>query len=692
MDCKRQVRLKFFIPLAVVFLLETFLFNFAFWEALTFPEQQQISVSSLNNIVREGNEYRVTDSDTPYIEYAVDGPTEIDNLDIDLVASDSDAVVGGTYSLSPYVLDEGNTNGYISLGTAHVSENLTESHYIRIHPAGKVTGLRLKLNMQEGDKIVIDSVSINAQRPFSFSFLRFLIMLLVSYLVFCFWPSRDMYQWNLDLKVRRQKILLSIFVFIQIMVLLAVTQLIHPAQYFDSIRELNGGAFIGDENQYNYLANAIINGHTYLDLPVPEWMQKMTNPYDASARAQLSFKTGEPTYWDYAFYNGKYYCYFGSLPALSLFVPFKLITGHDLRTDYAVALMTVFFVLAAVFFLYSFMKKYIKPSFGLFLVSLLLLVTGSGVLTQAFYPMIYSLPILFSLVLTLTGLGLWINARKDAGELSKLHLLIGAICIALNLGCRPQFVLVVFVAFPIFWSEIRERFFFSVRGIWNTLAVIVPFLLVGGVTMAYNHVRFDSFFDFGATYNLTGFDMVHRSYALSRIPWGLWMYLFQPINISPNYPFMKQLDVPSGFMGQTIMEPNFGGFFAFVPAALFAFLLCIVRKEAKASGIWGINLFFVGFAAVLLVVDTEIVGISTRYYSEFGWLLIIGAISTVALYVKKYSSERISNLCLNVFVLLTLVGVFLSYLNLLSDGRYGYLSSSNDALYRVIESWFSFLS
>lgn len=210
--------------------------------------------------------------------------------------------------------------------------------------------------------------------------------------------------------------------------------------------------------------------------------------------------------------------------------------------------------------------------------------------------------------------------------------------------------------------------------------------------MAYNYVRFDSFFDFGATYNLTGFDMVHRSYALSRIPWGLWMYLFQPINISPNYPFMKQLDVPSGFMGQTIMEPNFGGFFAFVPAALFAFLLCTVRKEAKASGIWGINLFFVGFAAVLLVVDTEIVGISTRYYSEFGWLLIIGAISTVTLYAKKYSSERISNLCLNVFVLLTLVGVFLSYLNLLSDGRYGCLSSSNDALYRVIESWFSFLS
>lgn len=161
--------------------------------------------------------------------------------------------------------------------------------------------------------------------------------------------------------------------------------------------------------------------------------------------------------------------------------------------------------------------------------SLLLLVTGSGVLTQAFYPMIYSLPILFSLVLTLTGLGLWINARKDTGELSKLHLLIGAICIALNLGCRPQFVLVVFVAFPIFWSEIRERFFFSVRGIWNTLAVIVPFLLVGGVTMAYNYVRFDSFFDFGATYNLTGFDMVHRSYALSRIPWGLWMYLFSQL-------------------------------------------------------------------------------------------------------------------------------------------------------------------
>ena len=59
------------------------------------------------------------------------------------------------------------------------------------------------------------------------------------------------------------------------------------------------------------------------------------------------------------------------------------------------------------------------------------------------------------------------------------------------------------------------------RGIWNTLAVIVPFLLVGGVTMAYNYVRFDSFFDFGATYNLTGFDMVHRLLCLVEDSMGI---------------------------------------------------------------------------------------------------------------------------------------------------------------------------
>lgn len=79
--------------------------------------------------------------------------------------------------------------------------------------------------------------------------------------------------------------------------------------------------------QYARLANALLHGHTYLNLPVSPGLKALKNPYSLSARLAIG-KQGQFSFWDHAFYHGKYYCYYGIIPALIFFVPYQFLTGH----------------------------------------------------------------------------------------------------------------------------------------------------------------------------------------------------------------------------------------------------------------------------------------------------------------------------------------------------------------------------
>ncbi|WP_377938424.1 hypothetical protein [Alloscardovia venturai] len=485
-------------------------------------------------------------------------------------------------------------------------------------------------------------------------------------------------------------------------ILFAISRLAEPEKMFSGTYLTQDGGFINDSNQYNHVANALLRGHAYLDLNVPRWLAHMKNPYDAGLRLYYGQSTGEQSYWDYAFFNGKYYSYFGVFPVIVAFIPFKLLTGHDLRTDYAVVAFAVLFVIGAFYFLYALLKKYFdKTSFGMYILSAITLVVGGSGFTQVFLPKIYSLPILASLTVTTFGLGLWLRSFRANARFTKAMLFFGALCIALNLLCRPQFILSAFLAFPIFWEQIKKRLFFSQRGVWNTLAVIAPFFCVGIPAMWYNKIRFESFFDFGATYNLTGFDMVHHSRTIMRAPSGLWMYLFQPLNISPNFPYIFTVDIPHGFMGTFIMEPYFGGFLVFTPIA-FAILLAIPFKRVMHTQK---NALLVSGCVVcaflLLFLDSALVGVNSRYFGDFGWLLIVAAIIVIQNLLDQWSETEtipssgvgaitytVKAAWLRNFALCTFLWTVLLYsLNLLSQGRYYALISSNDTVYRAVESW-----
>ena len=72
--------------------------------------------------------------------------------------------------------------------------------------------------------------------------------------------------------------------------------------------------------QYYRLAEAILDGHFYLNDTPPASLIMLDNPYDPDMRRTAVNNNGESFKWDTAYRNGRYYVYFGIVPCLMYYL------------------------------------------------------------------------------------------------------------------------------------------------------------------------------------------------------------------------------------------------------------------------------------------------------------------------------------------------------------------------------------
>ena len=511
---------------------------------------------------------------------------------------------------------------------------------------------------------------------------------------------RDSLIWRvpLDFFRRSQRVVIIAIAAVLCASLFGLSRISGQAEWLDrgAVYEV-GIQAVQDGNEYNHLADAFLAGKVELDLPQSDILLSMDNPYDTPLRQRLNAEAHEPIYWDYAFYQGKYYCYFGALPCLLTFVPYKAITGCDLRTDWAVVFFACAMLIAGISFLYQLARTYFKElSLGAFWVGLAFLYCSSGVLEQVFLPRIYPIPILSALFFCFAGLAVFLRVKRQFLEgvpASKPLLALGALLVACALGCRPQYVLAAVLIAAIFWPEIRARRFFSRAGLGNTLAVIAPFLVVAAPVCLYNQVRFGSPFDFGASYNLTGADMTAYEFDPVVIVARAFEYLFLPPVIQGSFPFLCAVDGVAGLPAvMWTNEPVFGGFFAFAPAALAVFALfgTRTRRLLETRGVFGVCATSTMLAAIILVVVSYVSGVTMRYFADFAWLIVIPATVVIWGIIADEQAQgdvRVSGW----LAALVFVGFFLYCWTFLATSRFGALVDASPAIYFGAEALLRFL-
>ncbi len=579
---------------------------------------------------------------------------KITNIHIDL--NENNALVT---TVNIILTDEAN-EFYYGTPERDIYPHVEKSQYININTSGNTQNLGL---IFESDKetINVDSISVNCERPFIFSLLRIFCLVGILCLIYLFKPSSILYKKKLKDDEYSKNTLTVVLLCLECAIIIILGS-INPT--FMGIASKNYNAYKWDgtgidfvdisysqHNQYDELAQAFLQGRTYIDNnDVPQSLIDMENPYDTSARSKQSQITGDSYRWDVAYFDGHYYVYFGIVPLLLMYLPFRMIFKAPFPSAVGIIVFALIFSIG-VFKLLDLIckKKFKNVSVGTYLITALTFVNCCGMTFLVKRPDFYSVPIMTSMAFIVWGIYLWfkeLNAENKKG----LNFFLGSLCMALSVGCRPQSVLICAVALPLFLGYFfKDKFIFQKQGIKQLITLAIPFIVIASGIMYYNYIRFGSPFDFGSAYNLTTNDVTRRGFSLGRTGLGIFTYLFQTPSFNATFPFIENVNIKTNYIGKTISENCFGGLITSLPLLWFSFALPKVKSILKEKKIFAltVTLFLIGFA--LVIADTQAGGLLQRYYSDFGYIFFLGAIFVIYSLYEHKGLETNSN-TLNIFL------------------------------------------
>lgn len=669
----------FLFGVVAAMLVELLGFNYRYWLSLgNDPYVQDYRLGSGLTVGEDGS-CTIEDNAESYIEFTGIN-NRISDVFFDVVCYDADgAAVPAELTLQ--ATDEGHAE-YYRLGKVTTYPTAPKSEYVRLHTYGELKDLRIELSAQGAETVKIGEIILDARVPLIFSVGRCITVFLVMFIAWAFRPGSLLYRWKAVEDRKGKTELVAVVLLLNTLFFAFLVQLnetfMHPPWMHHA--------------QYRMLAESLVEGRTDLMIDPVEALDNMDNPYDSTLRSKVA--AGAP--WDIAYYEGKFYVYFGLVPELLFYLPCLLITGRGFPNFMGILICAVAVLYGAFYLMKKIIKRWFpQTSFGAYLLLSLIVANGMGTVQMLLDSRFYCLPVIMALAFTVWGLGFWIGAAdswqsEQAAGIRKIKtgslLCAGSLCMALVAGCRPQFLVGSFFCTFLFRRLLKgEEKLFCRSNIKKVCLFALPYIAVAAVLMYYNYVRFDSPFDFGANYNLTTNDMTSRGVDAGRIPDGLFMYFFQLPNITRIFPFVQAVGYSSGYVGQVIRETMYGGVLF---THIFVWAMALFRgtkNKLKEKGLLLWSAVSLGFSLVVAVVNTQMAGILSRYYCDFIWLLFLPAVFVALQFLENTEGKKKHRWFL-VFLLITF------FTQLFMDFFIGFNAANTtsymDGLYYRVMNWF----
>ncbi len=670
------------ISLLASSILEVTIFNFRHYESLFFKGAKDLTHYNVSEGIECNDVCRIIDKENAYIEiYNID--KKVNNLYLDFKSKD---LLFIDYEIE--FTDDANAL-YVKSEERNYVSDILNSHYLKVNPSGKVGNLKINILNSNGN-FTIDKIMINQKVPLLINNLRLIIASLFIFLILLINPKNNLYNLKHDFK---KSSLVTLIIVCLLSGILCFSTLLNSKSYSDTQTS--------QYSQYKNLAKSLSKGKFYLDLKVNDKLLNLDNPYDTNYRDNI-LRRYKDYYWDYSYYNGKYYSYFGIVPCLLTYLPYHLITHNDLPNYLAMSIGLIFLVVAAFYFMRQIIKKYFpKASYMWYVILSIFFLVSSGLISFAGEPTFYNMPIVYGLSFSLLGLSFWLKATREQNLNSK-YLGLGSLCMALVAGCRPQLLLGSFFAIPLFWDYVfKKRELFSKKSLKNTFWLCLPYIIVAIFLMYYNYSRFGSVFDFGANYNLTTNDMTKRGFHFDRIFTGLYYFLLAPGQIILKFPFLRALPeelVLSGvstfeplnisYVGVTIYEPMYGGFLFINLISILGLFFYKFKKQINNKELFSLCLVAVISSLLIIIADTEMAGILPRYLADFGWLLSLSTVIVILSLLKnKKLSFEIKRLLITFIVISIVYNLLTFFLNKDTFSNYNILGYIYYRIYYLVMFW-----
>jgi hypothetical protein len=508
----------------------------------------------------------------------------------------------------------------------HVIIGVEESKYVTLHTSGKVSYLRLIIYANEDPMLAIRNITLNKPVPLIISWPR---MILFSATVFCIVVIIRKKLFSLPLKSgsRGQNILTAGIMLVFTAYLFILMLLTMPFSFGWHFKD---NFQYEPDDQYNTgIVDAIIRGHTYLDIEPSSKFLALKNPYDLTERNEA--RVNAP--FGAAYYNGKFYYYYGIVPVLFLSLPAKLVTGRYISTRVSVfifsALASVFLMLIWRRLVFRYMKKmplgiYTLGQFTVGMCSMLPFLA----ISPAFYEVSISSALFF------TTLGLWLLLGSFAEKKQRwIEIALGSLCMALAAGCRENYIFFLLLIPFVVFEELKRLWNDKKLFLGLCACVAAPCTLVVCGLMWYNYIRFGSVLDFGYDYLITVSNMKARHLInplgrLTGILVGFFCYLMPSFDIKASFPFVyfNNIDTSLAYKSCFFVTPTFG--LIALPVTWFisgiGMVKKIIFKKRKPIFYLTAAMICLGFIQILMVILSGT--IFNRYTVDFFWLFVLSGL------------------------------------------------------------------
>ena len=533
----------------------------------------------------------------------------------------------------------------------------TSAAYLKILPKGEVKELRLRFDPKSvGPGVAIVALELNKPLPLDLKPLR--IMLLALILAFA-WSTVTL-SWRSGRVIvgarRFKRITRSV---LAVMVLGSGLLFYATSPY---VATEGGFKFIGEgfvpyntpgqslliplpktpqeyaaTDEYTQMLAAYSHGQLHLPYPADPRLEQVTNVYDNSEL----FAKEIPFLWDHAYYEGKYYVYFGVAPLITIYLPIYLVTGEAPCAALAAWIATLYALLALYWGVTQMLRAVVRAVNPL-LLALTLLTMGfsSGIFLLQAMLTFYILPYLLGFVAVGLTLGtlpqlarlvrlerLPQNSKTDHKTVGRLrrkayaHLVVLGLAVIIMVTSRPLNLLYLIIMLaPMLWWYLRQvhhQRSMALAAACTGVPVIVGAILV----MWYNYARFGSVFEFGQFNQLTMFDTHYHQLELNfELFWAvLYHFFWENFELSANFPYVLPITSPDLSMGNYTAVFERAGLLFFpifwTLPLIWLLLSTLPRGSARRALVLGLTLCGLLVPILMLAVGIN-AGFNMRYICD----------------------------------------------------------------------------
>ncbi len=540
-------------------------------------------------------------------------------------------------------------------------------------PYGKVRSLQLSLIEVPGE-VVLHSITAMNCVSFRFSAIRYTVLFVFFALILTVLAT-GFAGIRYDRKNIRHRI--AVIAMTAVCVGSSVIFYVSDQQLIDY--PLVGGAEYADP--YTQVFDAFENNRVWIDVPPDKNLETLENVYDADVRGKSEFGVA----WDRAYFEGRYYSYFGVTPVFIFYYPVYLLTGK-LPT---LAMANGFFGIISILFLCLAILGAVRlfaPKTNL-LMLLLMLLTGTCISGAYFC---FQRPDMYDVVVASGSCflcaSIWLGLRTCFTRRRWVKLILLALC-GLSLGLcaasRPSMAICGLVLAPLFLFILFDKQDKASFKLAQASSFLLPVFAVGAALMYYNYLRFGSPLDFGANYQLTVSDVHANHLRLSALFPAIYHYFLQPTGTAGTFPYFV---IQGFFMG------NYGMYSyadAMIGAFRFPVLLLgavLIPESMKVQGNGLVKFRCRGFIIACFVLsiliawaDFCLAGTNVRYLYDIMPLMIIGSVSTIL-----GTAEKGGKLRYRITVAVMILTIIFAWLIMLTDTGLT-LAMQHENLYETIE-------